>query len=263
MLLLAGCLSQGGPSVTPQATAKASIAGVEYGDNVSVDFIGIVKSTGEVFDTTEEDIAMDPNIPKITGFVPRESYEPLSFIVGSGEIIPEFEEAILGLKEGEEATIELPPEKAFGEVDPNLIVSSPRNAEFSIVEEVSLENYVMAMKKEPIVGDIVNVTPYWSTEITNITNGTVVLTHLPVNDSIVKTAYGPARVTTNGTTIFMRLLPEINTTVYSVYGGIGKIIDFNESFVTVDFNHPLAGETLIFKIKVRNIIKKSETIETS
>ena len=39
--------------------------------------------------------------------------EPLQFTIGSGQIIPGFEEAVLGMNPGDSKTTELPVEKAF------------------------------------------------------------------------------------------------------------------------------------------------------
>ncbi len=40
--------------------------------------------------------------------------EPLEYTMGSGELIPGLEEVLAGMKEGEEQTGVLPPEKAYG-----------------------------------------------------------------------------------------------------------------------------------------------------
>jgi peptidylprolyl isomerase len=39
---------------------------------------------------------------------------PLEFVVGSGELIKGFDEAVVGMKAGEEKTVTVPPEKAYG-----------------------------------------------------------------------------------------------------------------------------------------------------
>jgi FKBP-type peptidyl-prolyl cis-trans isomerase 2 len=258
ILIVGGCISKGAPE-SPQPSAEEIAAPqVEMGDYIEVDYIGTIKDTGELFDTTYEGVAKDPNIPKIDGFTLRDKYEPLGFIVGGGEIIPAFEEALLGSKIGEERTITLSPKDAFGEVDPSLVASYPRHWEFQMVEKVPLETYIRAIREEPVVGELVNLTAYWPTEITNVTNDTVILTHQPTNGSIVNTLFGPAEVTTNETAISMWLIPEVNTTVFTRFGDMGRIIDVNESFITVDFNHPLAGKTLVFKVKVEKIIKASD-----
>jgi len=45
--------------------------------------------------------------------------KPASFRLGDGNLLPGFEQPLLGLKAGEEISVELPPEQAFGEVNPD------------------------------------------------------------------------------------------------------------------------------------------------
>ena len=47
--------------------------------------------------------------------------EPLEFKVGSGQVIPGFDEAVLKMKVGEEKTFTIPAHKAYGERDPKLV----------------------------------------------------------------------------------------------------------------------------------------------
>ena len=47
--------------------------------------------------------------------------EPLEFEVGAGQIIPGFEEAVLGMDCGEEKEFKLNPNNAYGQYDPELI----------------------------------------------------------------------------------------------------------------------------------------------
>ncbi|GAB2526084.1 FKBP-type peptidyl-prolyl cis-trans isomerase [Microbulbifer agarilyticus] len=47
--------------------------------------------------------------------------EPATFIVGDGNLLPGFESALLGLKVGDEAEIEVPPEAGFGQRNPSNI----------------------------------------------------------------------------------------------------------------------------------------------
>ena len=68
---------------------------VEAGDTVSVEYEGRL-ANGEVFDSSE-------NGPALT------------FIAGSGMMIPGFDNAVLGMKLGEKKTEEIPPELAYGE----------------------------------------------------------------------------------------------------------------------------------------------------
>jgi peptidylprolyl isomerase len=85
----AGCTEKEASSstTTPSRTA-------EEGDTVQVHYTGTLED-GTVFDTS----------------VGR---EPLQFTLGAGQMIPGFEQGILGMKLGESKTITIPPEQAYG-----------------------------------------------------------------------------------------------------------------------------------------------------
>ncbi|MCA8927195.1 MAG: peptidylprolyl isomerase [Alphaproteobacteria bacterium] len=47
--------------------------------------------------------------------------EPLQVTLGQGQVIPGFENALMGMSEGESKTVTLPPEEAYGEANPGLV----------------------------------------------------------------------------------------------------------------------------------------------
>ena len=55
-------------------------------------------------------------IAKVDGKVvdKSEGNGPLEFTAGAGELIQGFDEAVIGMKLGEEKTVTVPPEKAYG-----------------------------------------------------------------------------------------------------------------------------------------------------
>jgi FKBP-type peptidyl-prolyl cis-trans isomerase len=67
---------------------------ISIGDRVQVHISGRL-SDGREFGQSKED-------------------NPISFIVGSGEVIPGIEEALVGLRKGTTTNIEIAPTKAFG-----------------------------------------------------------------------------------------------------------------------------------------------------
>lgn len=79
---------------------------IAEGDTVAVHYTGKLED-GEVFDSSE-------------------GREPLEFTVGAGQLIQGFDDAVKGLDEGETATIEVPPEKGYGERNPEMIQELPR-----------------------------------------------------------------------------------------------------------------------------------------
>jgi FKBP-type peptidyl-prolyl cis-trans isomerase 2 len=78
---------------------------IENGKVVSVHYVGKFPD-GEVFDSSE-------------------GREPLQFQVGSGQLIPGFESAIIGKVVGDKVTANIAPEEGYGLVREDLIVSVP------------------------------------------------------------------------------------------------------------------------------------------
>ncbi|MCD6189014.1 MAG: FKBP-type peptidyl-prolyl cis-trans isomerase [Thermococcus sp.] len=85
-------------------------------DVIRLHYTGKIKETGEIFDTTYEDVANEAGIYSEKGI-----YGPVPIAVGAGHVIKGLDEALEGLEVGKKYTIEVPPEKAFGRRDPKLI----------------------------------------------------------------------------------------------------------------------------------------------
>lgn len=77
------------------------------GDRVKVRYTGKLES-GKVFDTTGDSL-------------------PLVFQIGRGRVVPEFENAVMGMQIGGKKTITIPPEKVFGIRHEDLIVDINRS----------------------------------------------------------------------------------------------------------------------------------------
>jgi FKBP-type peptidyl-prolyl cis-trans isomerase 2 len=80
---------------------------VKKGDKVALDYTGTLKD-GTEFDSSKNHDA------------------PLSFTVGSGQVIKGFDEAVMGMKVGEEKKFTLSPAEAYGEPDPKRFQQVPR-----------------------------------------------------------------------------------------------------------------------------------------
>ncbi|MBN2477812.1 peptidylprolyl isomerase [Candidatus Micrarchaeota archaeon] len=147
----------------------------ENGDLVSVDYLGTLDD-GSVFDTSIKEEA------EKAGLVLRESYSPLEFTVGGGQMIKGFDEAVVGMAVGEEKTVRIPPEEAYGETNPELIMEIPLE---NIPEGVQVGSVLMASN-----------------------------------------------------------------------GAQGTVVEIGNETVKADFNHPLAGQALNFKIIMKEITKQ-------
>ena len=75
------------------------------GDNVKVHYTGRLDD-GTVFDSSE-------------------GREPLSFAVGSGQVIAGFDEAVVGMSVGEKEEVHIPVAKAYGERNDEMVIQTP------------------------------------------------------------------------------------------------------------------------------------------
>jgi peptidylprolyl isomerase len=77
------------------------------GDKVQVHYKGTLED-GTVFDASE-------------------GKSPLDVTVGSGQVIPGFDVALLGMKVGEKKTVVLPVDQAYGPHNPEMVMQLPAN----------------------------------------------------------------------------------------------------------------------------------------
>ncbi len=89
---------------------------IQTSDFIIVDYTGKVKETGEIFDTTSEEVAKEEKL-----FKEGELYEPRLVVVGEGWVLKTLDEALPALKVGKKESVEIPPEKAFGNRDPEKV----------------------------------------------------------------------------------------------------------------------------------------------
>jgi FKBP-type peptidyl-prolyl cis-trans isomerase 2 len=120
-----------------------------------------------------------------TEFDSSKGKEPLEFTIGQGQLIPGFEQGVLGMGPGESKTINIPSDQAYGPHDPEKVIEMDRDQ--------------VPPGVEPQIGMQIRGTP-------------------PGGSPIVFTVAG-----------------------------------VDESKVTLDGNHPLAGKDLVFEIQLVEI----------
>ena len=81
---------------------------VKKNDKIKVHYVGTLDN-GTIFDTSSNE-------------------EPLEFVVGSGQIIPGFEEAVLGMDINEEKKVTIKAENAYGQRNEKLVGDFPRSS---------------------------------------------------------------------------------------------------------------------------------------
>jgi FKBP-type peptidyl-prolyl cis-trans isomerase SlyD len=111
---------------------------MKSGDFVYIEYTAKVSESGEVFDTTKEDVARKEGI-----FSERVKYKPLPIIIDAGFTLSGLNEAIKGMEVGEKKKILIPPEKAFGERNEELVKLIPEARFREQDVEVIPGSYVM------------------------------------------------------------------------------------------------------------------------
>lgn len=84
------------------------MSAIKTTDVISLHYTGTL-STGEQFDSSE-------------------GRAPLEFEVGSGQVIPGFDAAVMGMKVGESKKVKIAAAEAYGEVMEDMIYSVPKDA---------------------------------------------------------------------------------------------------------------------------------------
>ena len=93
---------------------------VAKGMDVKVHYKGTLPDTGEVFDSSE-------------------GRDPLTFSVGKGQMIPGFEEELMGAAVGDKKTFTLTADRAYGHRDEEAILQIPRSQFTQLEEQTPLE----------------------------------------------------------------------------------------------------------------------------
>ena len=89
---------------------------LQKGDFILINYTSKVKETNEVFDTTYEDIAKKEHL-----FKEGEIYDPKLVVIGEGWVLKALDESLTTMELCKPCTLEISPEKGFGQRDPEKI----------------------------------------------------------------------------------------------------------------------------------------------
>jgi len=108
---------------------------IATGDTVSIEYVGRLDD-GTVFDTSRESVATENDLDHH----PDREYEPLTVEIGGGEVIEGLEDGLVGLEAGDEETVTISPEDAYGEHTEDRVV------------DYDVEEFSGMIGREPDVG---------------------------------------------------------------------------------------------------------------
>lgn len=86
------------------------------GDFVLINYTAKVKENGEIFDTTLEDVARKERLYK-----EGELYEPQLVVIGEGWVLKALDEELPNVELEKTTPVEIPPDRAFGNRDPEKV----------------------------------------------------------------------------------------------------------------------------------------------
>jgi peptidylprolyl isomerase len=115
------------------------MAAAKSGDSVKIHYTGKLDD-GTVFDSSS-------------------GREPLGFTIGSGQVIPGFEEAVIGMRQGEAKQVTIPVDKAYGQRNEELLMPFPRNqVPPDINPEVGQKLQLSGPNGEPVMVTVAEIT---------------------------------------------------------------------------------------------------------
>ncbi|MBI5391489.1 FKBP-type peptidyl-prolyl cis-trans isomerase [Candidatus Woesearchaeota archaeon] len=233
---------------------------VQQGDSVSIWYTGSYEN-GTIFDTNIQTQAQKAGI-----YTTERKYEPFSFVVGQGQVIPGMDKAVLDMKAGQKKAVTILPEQGYGPRQEVQVVPFKRDINLPQSLRITYTVFSQAFQKIPVIGEQFSTPAFpWKMEVTAINRSIITLKNLA---QVGQQFYLPRVNWTSdiikvyNDTLFVRQNPKTGDLLYATgpQGQVqqGKIIYVDDSSykVEVDPNHPLAGKSLVFTIELVTLQKK-------
>jgi FKBP-type peptidyl-prolyl cis-trans isomerase 2 len=259
--------------------AACSQTVVQQGDTLSVTYTGTYQN-GTVFDSNDPARAAEvPNRPANT-------LVPMTVTLGKGSLIAGFEQGLIGMREGESKSVTIKASDAYGPYKAELVMSIPKtitserivrirrelNAPRDPLEQQLAKPLAVdqVFETENFIYQVLNLTDAmvglrivgvrnesavmlegaaWPSVLVNESEESLAFRQDPLDKSVVQTETGPYVVHLNTTHIRLETALQLGTQVRTALGD-GRITRETTDSVTLDVNHPLAGQDLTFALRV-------------
>lgn len=183
----------------------------------------------------------------------------ISFIVGSGQVIEGFDEAVDGMCLSEVKHVSVPPEKAYGLYDPSNIIVLPVTSETNRTFTVTRDEFVAEFGRQPVVGVIYESADLaYPVRVGSAGNSTVMLEKAVTVGYRIEPDEGetwwPIDVIsmTPDKIVFFRNVTDGTVIMTNTGEKVVRVADGN---ITIDMNNPLAGQTLLYDIELTGLAK--------
>ena len=119
---------------------------LERGSLVLIDYTAKVKDSNEIFETTHEEDAKKSDL-----YDPTRRYEPRLVSIGEGWVLKGLDEALANANLGDKLTIEITPDKGFGDRDPSKVRMIPQRKLGEKADNIKVGDVVEMYERPGIV----------------------------------------------------------------------------------------------------------------
>ncbi len=181
---------------------------------------------------------------------------PLEIIAGQPDLLPGLHTAVIGMETGESRKIILSPEEAYGLKQENKIKRLSSRRTFPISLKIPSDKFLEIYGTAPVEGRRLRLIPYVEHEIAAVKNDQVFLSADIQKPVASNDRFGITRVYPEKDTIHIELDPDIGS-IFKMDNEDCRIVSKEDSYFSVDCNHPLAGLELLLRINIAEITKKT------
>lgn len=177
-------------------------------------------------------------------------------IAGESASMPGVAAGVVGMAPGEKRDFTVPPEKGYGLSDPAKIVRFPIERRMPKTVRIPAAEYVKRFGTFPAVGKEVDLVPYARSRVTAVTEREAELAYLGKDGDRFEDNLGATETRVVGEQVLLRLVPRLGAP-FPREGVEGRITGADNDAFTVDFNPPLAGRALAYRIEALSLVKAS------
>jgi FKBP-type peptidyl-prolyl cis-trans isomerase 2 len=227
---------------------------VQFGDLIGVQY-KIVDEKGRTwFSLFPEDAdAMAKQVAAGAVKHPPLPYFPM--VAGRPTDVPGLDLAVLGLQKGVRKSLTLTPAKGFGQRDDKLLVEFERARKVPLKTTMERTQFEQQFKNTPVAGSQMDLPPYGLATILSASDQEVTFA-LKTEKRRLEQPYGVTDVYAEKDNLIYNLTPRVGA-LYTYEDKQGPIVNSNDKTFFVDFNHPLAGQTVTVEFLVRDMHKAS------
>jgi FKBP-type peptidyl-prolyl cis-trans isomerase 2 len=265
---LAGCMSVGKVAATrPDASDMPKTSLVQTGDLVDLRFLCRLQS-GEVVAATDRSLGQRPDVPKSTIFLMRDKDGPVSVkadvllpmmerpagkeLAFEDEIVERLAGAVLGMKEGEDRTVRLTAQEAPERRPEDYVMKVARVRVRSKEMRMSIDEFRSRIGWSPEAGQTVLFDPAIPGRVETVMSDEAVIRFSAQPGAVTSTPFGPGHI--RETEKAYEIVIDARKGALVRTGMlVGRIVDVDENYITIDYRHPFGNEVLVCDVAVDKI----------